>query len=86
MLLLVEDPDGLGPESASRCLDAPLTSTRWQQRGQSMSWVAVVLYDALWCSVVLDGALRSSMVLYGALWSSMVLCVLWSSMVLCGPL
>jgi len=27
------------------CLDAPVTSTRWQQSDQSMAWVAVVLND-----------------------------------------
>ena len=42
-MLLVEKPDGLGErtESGSRCLDAPLTSTR-----RSIAWVVVVLYDA----------------------------------------
>jgi len=32
-------------ESGSLCLDAPVTSTRQQQREQSMAWVAVVLND-----------------------------------------
>jgi len=38
LVLLVEKPDGLWEnvfESASPCLDAPLTSTRRQQREQS---------------------------------------------------
>jgi len=51
LVLLVKKRDGLGEktvfESGSRCLDAPVTSTRRQQREQSMAWVAVVLHDFL---------------------------------------
>jgi len=32
-------------ESGSPCLDVPVTSTRQQQREQSIAWVAVVLND-----------------------------------------
>jgi len=45
MLLLVEKHDDL--ESGSPCLDAPVTSTRRQQREQTMAWVAVIFYDFL---------------------------------------
>jgi len=48
LVLMVEKPDGLWEFfffSGSPCLDAPVMSTRWQQREQSMAWVAVVLND-----------------------------------------
>uniref|UniRef100_A0A0E9W9U9 Uncharacterized protein n=1 Tax=Anguilla anguilla TaxID=7936 RepID=A0A0E9W9U9_ANGAN len=52
-MLLVEKPDGLGEktvcESGSPCRDAPVASTRRQQREQTIAWVAVVFYDFLCC-------------------------------------